>query len=68
MNFRKTILFLSLIALFLAGCSESEAQPKCTTKAITYQEFKDYQEKQNTKFANDKEVKKSDTVWKTKKQ
>jgi PBP1b-binding outer membrane lipoprotein LpoB len=68
MNFRKTILFLSLIALFFVGCSESEVQPKCTTKAITYQEFKDYQEKQNTKFANDKEVKKSDTVWKTKKQ
>jgi PBP1b-binding outer membrane lipoprotein LpoB len=67
-NFRKIILFLSLIALFFSGCSESEAQPKCTTKAITYQEFKDYQEKQNTKFAHDKEVKKSDTVWKTKKQ
>jgi len=58
-----------IIALFFSGCSESEIEPKCTTKAITYQEFKDYQEKQNAKLTyNNKQVKKADTVWKTKKQ
>ena len=68
MNLRKTVLLLSVIALFFSGCSESEVEPKCTTKAITYQEFKDYQEKQNAKLTNDKQVKKADTVWKTRKQ
>ena len=43
-------------------------EPKCTTKAITYQEFKDHQAKQNAKLTNDKQVKKADTVWKTTKQ
>ena len=68
MNLRKIVLFLFIIALFFSGCSESEVEPKCTTKAITYQEFKDYQEKQNSKLTNDKQVKKTDTVWKTRKQ
>ena len=68
MNLGKIVLLLSVIVLFFSGCSESEVEPKCTTKAITYQEFKDYQEKQNAKFANDKQVKKADTVWKTRKQ
>ncbi len=69
MNLGKTVLLLSVIALFFSGCSESEVEPKCTTKAITYQEFKDYQEKQNAKLTdNNKQVKKADTVWKTRKQ
>ncbi len=65
MNLGKIVFLLSVIALFFSGCNESEVEPKCTTKAITYQEFKDYQEKQNAKLANDKQVKKADTVWKT---
>ena len=69
MNLKKIVVLLSVIALFFSGCSESEVEPKCTTKAITYQEFKDYQEKQNAKLTyNNKQVKKADTVWKTKKQ
>jgi len=68
MNLGKIVLLLSVIALFFSGCSESEVEPKCTTKAITYQEFKEYQEKQNAKLANDKQVKKADNVWKTRKQ
>ena len=65
MNLRKIALLLSVVVLFFSGCSESEVEPKCTTKAITYQEFKDYQEKQNAKLTNNKHVKKTDTVWKT---
>ena len=65
MNLRKMVLLLSVIVLFFSGCNESKIEPKCTTKAITYQEFKDYQEEQNTKLTNDKHVKKTDTVWKT---
>ena len=66
MNLGKIVLLLSVIALFFSGCSESEVEPKCTTKAITYQEFKDYQEKQNAKLTdNNKQVKKSNTVWQT---
>ena len=69
MNLGKIVLLLSVIVLFFPGCSESEVEPKCTTKAITYQEFKDYQEKQNTKLtSNNKQVKKADAVWKTRKQ
>jgi len=69
MNLRKIVLLLSVIALFFSGCSESEVEPKCTTKAITYQEFKDYQEKQKAKLTyNNKQVKKADTVWKTSKE
>jgi len=69
MNLGKAVLLLSVIALFFSGCSESEVEPKCTTKAITYQEFKDYQEKQNAKLTdNNKQGKKADTVWKTRKQ
>ena len=69
MNLGKAVLLLSVIALFFSGCSESEVEPKCTTKAITYQEFKDYQEKQNAKLTdNNKQVKKADAVWKTRKQ
>ena len=66
MNLRKIVLLLSLIVLFFSGCNESEIEPKCTTKAITYQEFKDYQEKKNAKSTDDnKQVKKANTVWKT---
>jgi len=69
MNLRKIVLLLSVIALFFSGCSESEVEPKCTTKAITYQEFKDHQEKKNAKLTdNNKQVKKADTVWRTRKQ
>ena len=68
MKLEKIVFLLSIIILFFSGCSESEVEPKCTTKAITYQEFKDYQEKKNAKLANDKQVKKADTVWKTGKQ
>ncbi len=69
MNLGKIVFLLSVIALFFSGCNESEVEPKCTTKAITYQEFKDYQEKQNAKLTdNNKQVKKANTVWKTRKQ
>ena len=55
-------LFIGFILLF-SGCVEDDPAPKCTTKAITYQEFKEYQESQKTKSAY-KQDKKSDTVWK----
>jgi len=57
-------LSLIVIMLMLSGCVEDDPAPKCTTKAITYQEFKDYQKSQKAKSAYNKQVKKSDTVWK----
>jgi PBP1b-binding outer membrane lipoprotein LpoB len=62
----KQTLWLILFAfiLLLSGCVEDDPAPKCTTKAITYQEFKYYQESQKAKSVNNKQVKKSDTVWK----
>jgi len=53
-----------IVMLILVGCAEDDPVPKCTTKAITYQEFKDYQESQKAKSAYNKQVEKSDTVWK----
>ena len=38
----KVLIFFLAILFLLAGCStESDPAPKCTTKAITYKEFKD---------------------------
>ena len=53
-----------IVMLMFSGCVEDDPSPKCTTKAITYQEFKDYQESQKTKSAYNKQVEKLDTVWK----
>jgi len=57
-------LLIIIVMLILSGCTEDDPAPKCTTKAISYQEFKDYQESQKAKSAYNKQVKKSDTVWK----
>ena len=56
-------LSLIVVMLMLSGCIEDDPAPKCTTKAITYQDFKDYQESQKAKSAYNKEVEKSDTSW-----
>jgi len=58
----KTGLLLMMVVLMLSGCLEDDPAPKCTTKAITYQEFKDYQESQKAKSDYNKPVEKSDTV------
>ncbi len=60
----KIELSIIIVMLMLSGCVEDDPAPKCTTKAITYQEFKDYQESQKAKSTYNKEVKKSDRVWK----
>ena len=57
-------LSFMIAMLMLSGCAEDDPAPKCTTKAITFQEFKEYQESQKAKSAYNKEVEKSDTVWK----
>jgi hypothetical protein len=38
---RSSLLFLTTVFLFVACSTDSDPAPKCTTKAITYQEFKD---------------------------
>ena len=63
MNMKIEFLFIAF-TLLLSGCVEDDPAPKCTTKAITYQEFKEYQESQKAKSAYNKQAKKSDTVWK----
>ena len=57
-------LLLIVVMFIFAGCAENDPAPKCTTKAITYQEFKDYQDSKKAKSTYNKEVKKSDRVWK----
>ncbi len=57
-------LLLIVVMFIFAGCAENDPAPKCTTKAITYHEFKDYQESQKAKSDYNKQVEKSDTVWK----
>jgi hypothetical protein len=42
------LLHLFTFTLLLSGCVEDDPAPKCTTKAISYQEFKAYQESQNS--------------------
>jgi PBP1b-binding outer membrane lipoprotein LpoB len=60
----KIQLSMIVMLLIFSGCVEDDPAPKCTTKAITYQEFKDYQKSQKAKSSYNKQVKKSDTVWK----
>ena len=38
---RSSLLFLTTVFLFVACSTDSDPAPKCTTKAITYKEFKD---------------------------
>ena len=57
-------LLIIIVILMFSGCTEDDPAPKCTTKAITYQEFKDHQESQKAKSDYKKEVKRSDKVWK----
>jgi len=45
--------------LLLSGCVENDPAPKCTTKAISYQEFKAYQESQNTWSGTNSDIKDS---------
>ena len=45
-----TNTFLLLCSAFLLlACAEKDPAPKCSTKPITYQEFKDYQKEQKMK-------------------
>ena len=60
----KIELSLMIFILMLSGCVEDDPAPKCTTKAITYQEFKEYQESQKAKSVYNTQAKKSDTIWK----
>ena len=53
-----------IVMLMFSGCVEDDPSPKCTTKAITYQEFKDYQESQKAKSDYNKQAKRQDTAWK----
>ena len=60
MNLRVSLLIIVVTVMF-SGCTQNDPEPKCTTKAITYKEFKNYQEKQKTKNNQDKS---SNSVWK----
>ena len=62
MKIKIGLLFIVFILLF-SGCVEDDPAPKCTTKAITYQEFKDHQESQKAKSAYNKQAKKQSTAW-----
>jgi len=41
-------LGLFAFALLATGCAEDDPAPKCSTKPISYQEFKAHQESQKT--------------------
>ena len=59
----KLKIFLLSIVLFLTACTtESDPAPQCTTKAITYQEFKDNY-KPEDKAANPEAHKKQDFLF-----
>ena len=57
-------LSIIIVMLMLSGCIEDDPAPKCTTKAITYKEFKDYQERKKAKSVYNKQAKRQDTAWK----
>ena len=64
MNLRVSLLSIVVTVMF-SGCTENDPEPKCTTKAITYKEFTEYQEKQKAKSTSNTQNKNSNSLWKT---
>ena len=47
------ILLLTFAAIFMfSSCTQNDPAPKCTTKPISYQEFKDFQKSQKANASN----------------
>ena len=59
---RLLIFFLGILFLLTACSTDSDPAPQCTTKAITYKEFKDNY-KPEKQSANSKTQKKQDFLF-----